>query len=125
MKIYHPHGINDFVVCCGYRGYVIKEYFANYALHAADVTIDLCSGEMDFRRRGVKPWRITLDRHRPGDDDGRAARARARLADETVLVTYGDGVADLRHPGASIAFHRQQGNAGDNDNRAAARPLRS
>lgn len=108
MKIYHSHGVEDFVVCLGYKGYVIKEYFANYALHAADVTIDLSSGELDFRRRGAEPWRVTLiDTGRDTMTGGRLGRVRD-LVEDTVLVTYGDGVGDVDIQ-ASIEFHKRHG----------------
>jgi glucose-1-phosphate cytidylyltransferase len=108
MKIYHSHNVDEFVVCLGYKGYVIKEYFANYALHAADVTIDLSTGDTEFRRRGAEPWRITLiDTGRDTMTGGRLGRIRD-LVDETFLVTYGDGVGDVDISG-SIEFHKQHG----------------
>lgn len=108
MKTYHHYGIDDFIVCLGYKGYAIKEYFAHYALHAADVTIDLANGDTEFRRRGAEPWRVTLmDTGLHTMTAGRLRRVRD-VIDETFLVTYGDGVGDI-DIAASISFHHSHG----------------
>jgi glucose-1-phosphate cytidylyltransferase len=110
MKIYSAHGVNDFIVCCGYRGYLIKEYFANYVLHMSDVTFDMVENTMQFQEQHAEPWRVTLVD--TGDDTltgGRLKRVGAYLQDEDAFCfTYGDGLADV-DVAASIAFHRQHG----------------
>lgn len=110
MKIYSHHGINDFVICLGYKGYIIKEYFANYFLHTADVTIDLAANSMDVHRNWSEKWRITLVE--TGDSTmtgGRLKAVRHHLDDgEPFCFTYGDGVADI-DIGALVAFHRAHG----------------
>lgn len=109
MKIYAAHGIDDFVVCLGYKGYVIKEWFANYALHTSDVTFDMRSGEMEVHHSTTEPWRVTLVE--TGDDTmtgGRLKRVLPYVGDETFCLTYGDGVADVDIP-ALIALHRDEG----------------
>lgn len=110
MKIYAAHGFTDFVICLGYLGYVIKEYFANYLLHRSDVTVDLSSGGLDFHTHHNDRWRVTLVN--TGDTTntgGRIKRIRHHLpADEPFLMTYGDGVGDI-DIGALMAFHRQHG----------------
>jgi glucose-1-phosphate cytidylyltransferase len=109
MKIYAAHGIEEFVVCLGYKGYVIKEWFANYALHTSDVTFDMRSGEMEVHHSTTEPWRVTLVE--TGDETmtgGRLKRVLAYVGDETFCVTYGDGVADV-DIGALVAHHRAQG----------------
>ncbi len=110
MKIYSAHGINDFVICLGYKGYVIKEFFANYFLHTADVTIDLTNNGMDVHRRRGEPWRITMvDTGPTTQTGGRIKAIRAYLDDqEPFCMTYGDGVADI-HIGALLDFHRSHG----------------
>jgi glucose-1-phosphate cytidylyltransferase len=109
MKIYGAHGVTDFVVCLGYKGYVIKEWFANYALHASDVTFDLGSGEMQLHRSTAEPWRVTLlDTGEETLTGGRLKRALPYLGDETFCLTYGDGVADLDIT-ALVSHHREQG----------------
>jgi glucose-1-phosphate cytidylyltransferase len=108
LKIYSSHGITDFVICLGYRGYVIKEYFANYFLHNSDVTFDLAKNEVTIHERYAEPWRITLVD--TGDDamtGGRLKRVASYLDDETFCFTYGDGVGDI-DISASIEFHRAQ-----------------
>ena len=110
MKIYSAHGVNDFVICCGYRGYVIKEYFANYFLHMSDVTFDMANNRMEVHERKSEPWRVTLVD--TGEDTMTAGRLR-RVApylegEESFCFTYGDGVADVDVT-ALIAFHRQHG----------------
>lgn len=112
MKIYAAHGIDDFVICCGYKGYVIKEYFANYALHMSDVTFDMRTNEMIVHKKRAEPWRVTLVD--TGDDSMTGGRLK-RVADhvrgeELFAFTYGDGVGDIDVT-ASIAFHRAHGRA--------------
>jgi glucose-1-phosphate cytidylyltransferase len=108
MKTYHHHGINEFIVCLGYKGYVIKEYFAHYSLHAADVTIDLASGDLEYHRRGAEPWKITLiDTGQSTMTGGRLGRIRG-LIDDTFFATYGDGVGNV-DVGDSLNFHRKHG----------------
>lgn len=110
MKIYSAHGINDFVVCCGYRGYVIKEYFANYFLHMSDVTFDMSANRMEVHERHAEPWRVTLvDTGEHTLTGGRLKRV-AKYVDqeEAFCFTYGDGLADIDIT-AQIAFHRTHG----------------
>lgn len=110
MKLYSHHGIDDFIICCGYKGYAIKEYFANYALHTSDVTFDLRTDTMEVHERRAEPWRITLVD--TGDDSmtgGRIRRVADHLRDEEAFcLTYGDGVGDVDVT-ALIAFHRSHG----------------
>jgi glucose-1-phosphate cytidylyltransferase len=107
MKIYSAHGVNDFIICLGYKGYMIKEYFQNYFLHTADVTIDLANNAMEVHRMRSEPWRITLvDTGTDTMTGGRIKATRAYLdADEPFFLTYGDGVADIDIT-ALLAFHR-------------------
>jgi glucose-1-phosphate cytidylyltransferase len=110
MKIYAAHGVTEFVVCCGYKGHVIKEYFANYFLHMADVTFDLGANSMEVHRHRAEPWKVTLVD--TGDNSLTGGRLR-RVADhvkdeEAFFFTYGDGVGDIDVT-ASLAFHRQHG----------------
>lgn len=110
MKMYSAHGVNDFVICCGYRGYVIKEYFANYFLHMSDVTFDLQRNSMEVHQRNAEPWRVTLVD--TGDSTMTGGRIR-RVADyvkddEAFCLTYGDGVSDVDLT-ALLAFHRAHG----------------
>jgi glucose-1-phosphate cytidylyltransferase len=108
MKLYGTHGINDFVVCCGYKGYMIKEYFANYFLHMSDVTIDLSNNAMQVHNQSAEPWRITLiDTGEATQTGGRILRVREHL-DDTFCLTYGDGVSNV-DISALVAFHRDQG----------------
>jgi glucose-1-phosphate cytidylyltransferase len=110
MKIYSAHGINDFVVCCGYKGYVIKEYFANYFLHMSDVTFDMQNNKMEVHQRHAEPWRVTLiDTGDESMTGGRLKRVRDYVKDEEAFCfTYGDGVSDV-NISAQIAFHKQHG----------------
>jgi glucose-1-phosphate cytidylyltransferase len=111
MKIYSHYGINDFVICLGYKGYVIKEYFANYFLHMSDVTFDMSKNEMEVHQRYVEPWRVTLvDTGENTLTGGRLRRVRQHLGDESFCFTYGDGVADV-DIGALVDFHRAHGKA--------------
>lgn len=109
MKIYSAAGINEFVICCGYRGYVIKSYFANYFLHACDITLDIASNQMHVHQNEAEPWKVTLvDTGEGTMTGGRLKRVRAYLSEnEEFFMTYGDGVADI-DIGALLRFHRQQ-----------------
>ncbi|NHC07265.1 glucose-1-phosphate cytidylyltransferase [Azonexus fungiphilus] len=110
MKIYSAHGINDFVICLGYKGYVLKEYFANYFLHNSDVTFDLANNQIEVHERHCEPWRVTLvDTGEQTQTGGRLKRVRHFLPPgEPFCFTYGDGVADIDIT-AQIDFHRQHG----------------
>jgi glucose-1-phosphate cytidylyltransferase len=110
MKLYSAGGITDFVVCLGYKGYVIKEWFANYALHASDVTFDLRRGEMEVHRSTTEPWRITLlDTGEATETGGRLKRALPYVEDqEAFCFTYGDGLADVSIP-ALLETHERAG----------------
>jgi glucose-1-phosphate cytidylyltransferase len=110
MKIYSAHGIHDFVICCGYKGYVIKEYFANYFLHMSDVTFDMQANKMEVHHQNAEPWRVTLvDTGENTMTGGRLKRVANYLKDEEAFCfTYGDGVADI-DISASLAFHKQHG----------------
>jgi glucose-1-phosphate cytidylyltransferase len=112
MKTYSQHGINDFVICCGYKGYVIKEYFANYCLHMSDVTFDMRSGSMNVHEKRADPWKVTLvDTGDESMTGGRLRRVAKYVRDEEAFCfTYGDGVGDIDIT-ASIAFHRSHGKA--------------
>ncbi|KDB03132.1 glucose-1-phosphate cytidylyltransferase [Defluviimonas sp. 20V17] len=108
MKIYGAQGITDFVICCGYKGYMIKEYFANYFLHMSDVTFDLSENSMQVHQRYAEPWKVTLvDTGEHTQTGGRLRRVRDHL-DDTFCLTYGDGVADIDLAGL-IAHHRAEG----------------
>lgn len=109
MKIYSHYGINDFVICLGYKGYVIKEYFANYFLHMSNVTFDMARNQMEVHERYAEPWRVTLvDTGAETLTGGRLKRVREYIGDETFCFTYGDGVTDL-NVGAVLDFHRRHG----------------
>lgn len=110
MKMYAAHGINDFVICLGYKGYVIKEYFANYFLHMSDVTFDMSENRMDVHCRKAEPWRVTLvDTGEDAQTGGRLRRVRDYLTPgESFCFTYGDGVSSI-DLSAEIAFHRNHG----------------
>jgi glucose-1-phosphate cytidylyltransferase len=112
MKIYASHGVNDFVICCGYKGYVIKEYFANYFLHMSDVTFDMRENEMIVHEKRAEPWRVTLvDTGEDSMTGGRLRRVAEYVKDEEFFFfTYGDGVGDI-DIARSIAFHRSHGKA--------------
>ena len=104
MKIYSAHGVNDFVICCGYRGYQIKEYFANYFLHMSDVTFDMANNEMKVHRQRAEAWNVTLiDTGELTQTGGRIKRVREHL-DDTFCLTYGDGVSNINIAGL-IKFH--------------------
>lgn len=110
LKMYSTHGVNDFVICCGYKGYVIKEYFANYFLHMSDVTFDMTSNRMEVHHHKAEPWKVTLVD--TGEDTLTGGRLK-RVADfihneEFFCFTYGDGVSDV-DIGAAIRFHQHHG----------------
>ena len=109
MKIYSAFGLNDFIICLGHKGYVIKEYFANYFLHMSDVTFDMASNQMKVHQASAEPWRVTLVD--TGDDTmtgGRLKRVRQYLDDQDFCFTYGDGVGDVDIR-ALLTFHRRHG----------------
>ena len=109
MKIYSAHGINDFIICCGYLGYQIKEYFANYFLHMSYVTFDMAKNHMEVHQNKTEPWRVTLVD--TGDDTmtgGRLKRVKSYLGKEDFCLTYGDGVGNVNIP-ELIGHHRKQG----------------
>ena len=110
MKLYSAHGVNDFVICCGYKGYLIKEYFANYFLHMSDVTFDMVNNKMEVHQRNAEPWRVTLvDTGENTLTGGRLKRVLAYIKDDDAFCfTYGDGVSNVDIK-ASIEFHRQHG----------------
>jgi glucose-1-phosphate cytidylyltransferase len=109
MKIYAAHGFCDFIVCCGYKSYVIKEYFANYFLHMSDVTFDIANNRMDVHHNSAEPWRVTLvDTGEETMTGGRIKRVRRYLDDEDFCLTYGDGLSDV-NISELVAFHRAQG----------------
>jgi len=107
LKIYSSYGVNDFIICCGYKGYVIKEYFANYFLHMSDVTFDMSKNTMEVHQRNAEPWRVTLID--TGDDTmtgGRLKRVAAHIRDEEAFCfTYGDGVSDV-NIAELVNFHK-------------------
>jgi len=109
MKTYSAHGIHEFVICLGYKGYMIKEYFANYFLHMSDVTFDLRENRMDVHHRHAEPWRVTLvDTGEATMTGGRLKRVREYVGEESFCFTYGDGLSDVKVP-ELIAFHQRQG----------------
>ena len=109
MKSYSAHGIHDFVICCGYKGYLIKEYFANYFLHMSDVTFDMLHNEMEVHQRNVEPWRVTLvDTGEDTMTGGRIKRVASYIGNEDFCCTYGDGVGNVDIT-SLIKFHRQHG----------------
>ena len=110
MKIYSHHGVNDFIVCCGYKGYVIKEYFANYFLHSSDVTFDMKSNAMEVHQHNAEPWRVTLiDTGENTMTGGRLKRVANYLrAEDSFCFTYGDGLASI-DINAQLKFHAHHG----------------
>ncbi|WP_448192211.1 glucose-1-phosphate cytidylyltransferase [Azospirillum sp. sgz301742] len=110
MKLYSAHGVNEFIICCGYKGYVIKEYFANYFLHMSDVTFDMARNRMEVHEQKAEPWRVTLvDTGEDTLTGGRLQRVASYVKDEEAFCfTYGDGVANVDIT-ASIAFHKSHG----------------
>jgi len=109
MKMYAAHGIEEFIVCCGYKGYMIKEYFANYFLRRSDVTFDLQTDQMQVHRNSSEPWKVTLvHTGYKSMTGGRIRRVADYIGDETFCMTYGDGVSDIDMT-SLISFHREQG----------------
>ena len=110
MKVYSAHGVQDFVICCGYKGYLIKEYFANYFLHMSDVTFDMIDNKMIVHDKKAEPWRVTLvDTGEETMTGGRLRRVAPYLQDEEMFaLTYGDGLADVNIT-AELEFHRRHG----------------
>ncbi len=108
MKIYTAYGINDFIICCGYKGYIIKEYFANYFLHMNDVTFDIKNNKTEVLQNGAEPWRVTLiDTGEKTMTGGRIKRVRDYIGNETFCLTYGDGVCNVNIR-QQIDFHREK-----------------
>lgn len=108
MSIYSAYGITDFVICCGYKGFIIKEYFANYFLHTSDVTFDIAQNHVEVHRSKSEPWKVTLiDTGNDTMTGGRLKRVRSYLGDEDFCMTYGDGVARINITDL-VAFHRAQ-----------------
>ena len=109
LKIYSHYGVNDFIICLGYKGYMIKEYFANYFLHMSDVTIDLSTNRVEVHHKHAEPWRITLvDTGEQTETGGRLKRVADYLDGETFCFTYGDGLSDVNVIGL-VAFHKAKG----------------
>lgn len=109
MKTYSAHGINDFIICCGYKGYVIKEYFANYFLRMSDVTFDMRFNQMNIHAGKAEPWRVTLvDTGESTLTGGRLRRVREHIGNETFCFTYGDGVSSINVT-ELVQFHKEQG----------------
>jgi len=109
MKLYSAYGVRDFVVCCGYKGYQIKEYFANYFLHMADVTFDVCHDKMEVHHIHAEPWKVTVvDTGIETMTGGRIRRVREYLGTERFCLTYGDGVSDI-NISKLLAFHESHG----------------
>lgn len=109
MKTYSAHGLHDFVICLGYKGYLIKEYFANYFLHMSDVTFDMAHNKMEVHHQHSEPWKVTLvDTGEATMTGGRIKRVRDYVGNEDFCATYGDGVGDINIT-QLLAFHRQQG----------------
>jgi len=109
MKTYSHYGFSDFVVCLGYKGYLIKEYFSNYFLHMSDVTFDMRSNSLEIHQNAAEPWRVTLvDTGADTQTGGRIKRVAPYVRDDTFMLTYGDGVADV-DIGQLLAFHRAHG----------------
>jgi len=108
MKIYSAYGINDFIICCGYKGHVVKEYFANYFLYTADITFDLRNNQMRVHHNDTEPWKVTLvDTGHRTMTGGRLNRVREYIGSESFCFTYGDGVSDV-DIGKLVDFHRAQ-----------------
>jgi glucose-1-phosphate cytidylyltransferase len=109
MKVYSYFGYNDFVICLGYKGYIIKEYFSNYFLHMSDVTFDMEHNRMEVHQKYVEPWRVTLvDTGADSNTGGRVKRVARYIGTETFMLTYGDGVADI-NIGALVKYHQAHG----------------
>ncbi len=112
MKMYSHYGINDFIICCGYKGYVIKEYFSNYFLHMSDITFDMRNNRMEVHQKRADPWNVTLvDTGEQSMTGGRIKRVADYVKDDEMFcLTYGDGVSDV-DIGAAVEFHRSHGKA--------------
>jgi glucose-1-phosphate cytidylyltransferase len=110
MKIYSYHGVTEFIICCGYKGYIIKEYFANYFLHMSDVTFDMSNNQMEVHQKNAEPWRVTLvDTGEQTLTGGRLKRVAKYVCDEDLICfTYGDGLADI-NISKLIDFHKNHG----------------
>jgi glucose-1-phosphate cytidylyltransferase len=109
LKIYSAHGINDFIICAGYKGYVIKEYFANYFLHMSDVTFDMKNNRMEVHNQRSEPWRVTIvDTGESTMTGGRLKKVQDYVGNESFCFTYGDGVGDV-DVSALVSFHKNQG----------------
>ena len=112
LKIYSHYGINDFIICCGYKGFMIKKYFADYALSMSDVTFDFGNSDVRIHKNGAESWKVTcVDTGMDSMTGGRLRRVRDYLGDETFCMTYGDGVSDI-NISESIKFHKKQGTLG-------------
>ncbi|QWD44518.1 glucose-1-phosphate cytidylyltransferase [Polynucleobacter paneuropaeus] len=108
LKMYSVHGIHDFVICCGYKGYMIKEYFANYFLHMSDVTIDMSNNSIEVHQKKAEPWKVTLIDTGDSTQTGGRLRRVANYLDSDFCMTYGDGLGSV-DIAAAIAFHRRHG----------------
>lgn len=109
MKMYSAHGVNDFIICCGYKGYVIKEYFANYFIHNSDITFDVQNNKMEIHQNTAEPWKVTVvDTGEESMTGGRLKRVAKYLGNEDFCFTYGDGVSDVNIR-KSIEFHKSHG----------------
>lgn len=108
MKMYSSYGFNDFIICCGYKGYMIKEFFASYYLHYSDVTFDVQNNTMEIHKNSLEPWKVTLvDTGEDSMTGGRIKRIKDYIGDETFFLTYGDGVSDVNF-NQLLAFHKSQ-----------------
>jgi glucose-1-phosphate cytidylyltransferase len=109
MKLYSAHGVNDFIICCGYKGYAIKEYFANYFLHMSDITFDMSKNSMEVHQRFAEPWCVTLvDTGEETQTGGRLKRVQDYIGDRDFCLTYGDGLSNV-DIGTLIEFHKSEG----------------
>jgi len=109
LKSYSAHGVNDFIICCGYKGYIIKEYYANYILHMSDVTFDMSNNTMHVHQKKAEPWKVTLvDTGEGTQTGGRLRRIKDYVGEEDFCMTYGDGVGDV-DIASSIVFHKRHG----------------
>lgn len=109
MKMYAAHGVNEFIICCGYKAYMIKEYFANYFIHNSDITFDVKNNKMEIHQNSAEPWKVTVvDTGEDTMTGGRLKRVARYLGNEDFCFTYGDGVSDINIR-ASIEFHRSHG----------------
>ena len=107
MKIFSTYNVNDFIICCGYKGYVIKEYFANYALHSSDITFDMSANEIKVHKKNVEPWKVTLvDTGKLTMTGGRLKKVKEFINNETFFMTYGDGLANINIE-KLLKFHKE------------------